>query len=92
MTERAGSGSPAGKGVAPEWAAGARVQSAVDGRKPLAAAGVFWLGWRIDVPVLSWVLMIVGGFFLAVLVFLLGILLFGPGDETASSPRRHRGG
>ena len=47
----------------------------------LAAAGVFWLGWRIDVPVLDWVLMLVGGFFLSVVVFLLGILIFGPKDK-----------
>jgi hypothetical protein len=48
----------------------------------LAAAGIFWLGWRIDVPVLDWLLMIVGGFFLAVVVFLLGILIFGPKDQS----------
>lgn len=47
----------------------------------LAAAGVFWLGWRINVPVLDWLLMIIGGFFLAVVVFLLGILIFGPKDK-----------
>jgi hypothetical protein len=47
----------------------------------LAAAGVFWLGWRIDVPVLDWLLMIVGGFGVSVVVFLLGILLFGPKDD-----------
>lgn len=34
----------------------------------LAAAGVFWLGWRIEVPVLNWLLMIIGGFFLSVVV------------------------
>jgi hypothetical protein len=47
----------------------------------LAAAGVFWLGWRIDVPVFHWLLMIIGGFFLSVVVFLLGILMFGPKDD-----------
>lgn len=47
----------------------------------LAAAGVFWVGWRIDVPVLNWALMIAGGFFVTVVVFLLGILLFGPKGE-----------
>ena len=47
----------------------------------LAAAGVFWLGWWIDVPVLDWLLMIVGGFFFTVVVFLLGILMFGPKEE-----------
>ena len=44
------------------------------------AAGVFWLGWRIDVPVLNWVLMIIGGFFFSVVLFLYGIFLFGPKD------------
>ena len=48
----------------------------------VVAAGVFWLGWRIDVPVLDWVLMIIGGFFVTVVVFLLGILMFGPKEET----------
>ena len=48
----------------------------------LAAAGVFWLGWWIEVPVLDWLLMIIGGFFVAVVVFLLGIVMFGPKDET----------
>jgi hypothetical protein len=47
----------------------------------LAAAGVFWLGWRIDVPVLEWVLMISGGFVVTVVVFLLGIFVFGPKEE-----------
>ena len=44
----------------------------------LVAAGVLWLGWWIDVPVLEWVLMIAGGFFVSVVVFLLGIFMFGP--------------
>src|SRR4051812_46348888 len=48
----------------------------------LAAAGVFWLGWWIDIPVVEWVLMIGGGFLASVVVFLLGILLFGPKEET----------
>lgn len=48
----------------------------------LVAAGVFWLGWRIEVPVLNWVLMILGGFFLSVVVFLYGIFLFGPKDKS----------
>jgi len=47
----------------------------------LVAAGVFWIGWRIDVPVLDWILMIVGGFFVTVIVFLLWILTFEPKDE-----------
>jgi hypothetical protein len=48
----------------------------------LAAAGVFALGWWIDVPVLDWLLMIVGGFFVSVVLFLLGIFLFGPREDT----------
>jgi hypothetical protein len=47
----------------------------------LAAAGVFWLGWRIEVPVLNWLLMIVGGFLFSVVVFLIAILMFGPRDK-----------
>ena len=43
---------------------------------------MFWLGWWIDVPVLEWVLMIGGGFGVAVVVFLLSILLFGAKEET----------
>ena len=43
---------------------------------------MFWLGWRIEVPVLNWVLMILGGFFLSVVVFLYGIFLFGPKDKS----------
>ena len=35
----------------------------------LAGAAVFWLGWRIEVPVLDWLLMIVGGFFALLPVF-----------------------
>jgi hypothetical protein len=46
----------------------------------LVAAGVFWLGWWIDVPVLNWILMIVGGFFVSVIVFLFWIFLFPPKD------------
>ena len=37
----------------------------------LVGAGVFWVGWRIDVPVLDWLLMIVGGFFALMPVVLL---------------------
>jgi hypothetical protein len=48
----------------------------------IVAAGVFWIGWRIDVPVLDWILMIVGGFFVTVIVFLLWILTFEPKRET----------
>ena len=47
----------------------------------LVAAGAFLLGWRIDVPVLDWVLMIAGGFGVSVVVFLLGIFLFGPRED-----------
>ena len=44
----------------------------------LAAAGTFWLGWRTEVPMLGLALMILGGFLFSVVVFLIGILLFGP--------------
>ena len=46
----------------------------------LASAGVFWLGWRIDVPILDWVLMVVGGFFFSVAVFMAWIFIFEPRD------------
>ena len=50
---------------------------------PIAAAavGVFWLGWRIEIPVLNWILMIVGGFFITVILFLIGIFIFGPKED-----------
>ena len=48
----------------------------------VAAGTVFWLGWSIEVPVLNWILMIVGGFFLSVIVFLLWILIFPPKGAT----------
>jgi hypothetical protein len=48
----------------------------------LIAAGVFWLGWRIDVPVLGWVLMIAGGFFFTVIMFMFRIFLFPSKDES----------
>lgn len=60
----------------------------------LAAAGVFWLGWWIDVPVLEWILMIVGGFVVSVVVFLLWILIFGtkedapPSSASTNAPKR----
>ena len=44
----------------------------------LAAAGVFWLGWWIDVPVLEWILMLIGGFFVSVVLFLIGIIIVVP--------------
>lgn len=47
----------------------------------LAGAGVFWLGWRIDVPVVNWLLMIVGGFPFALGVFLIGIFVFVSEDD-----------
>ena len=54
----------------------------------IPAGGIFWLGWWIDVPVLNWILRIVGGFFLAVVLFLLKILVFEPrGDDGKPNPR-----
>ncbi len=51
----------------------------------VAAAGVFLLGWWIQVPILRWILMIGGGFFFSVVLFLLGIFMFGRTDD---APRR----
>jgi hypothetical protein len=48
----------------------------------LAGALVFWLGWRIDVPVLDWLLMIIGGFFFTMFPFWLYIIMSGPKDES----------
>ena len=62
-------------GPIPRPSAGAYLKVVVMG---LAAAGVFALGWWIRVPVLHWILMIVGGFFATVILFLLGILIFRP--------------
>jgi hypothetical protein len=49
----------------------------------LAAAGVLWLGWWIDVPIVSWVLMIAGGFFFLVVLFLFGLFIFAPKEEVS---------
>ena len=48
----------------------------------VAAAGVFWLGWWIEVPVLEWILMLVGGFFVSVVLFLLVLFIFAPREKT----------
>jgi hypothetical protein len=57
------------------WSADAAVLVIAMG---IVAAGVFLLGWRIQVPVLDWILMIVGGFFFTVILFLLGIFAVRP--------------
>lgn len=44
----------------------------------LAGATLFAGGWWLPVPVLNWLLMIVGGFVTSVAVFLLVVLVFGP--------------
>lgn len=44
----------------------------------VVAGGVFLLGWWIQVPVLGWILMLVGGSFLTVIIVLLGILIVRP--------------
>ena len=49
----------------------------------LLAAGIFWLGWRIEVPVLNWILMIAGGFLFSVVLFLYYIFLSQPKDPTS---------
>jgi hypothetical protein len=63
------------RGSIPRPSVGAYLKVVVMG---LAAAGVFVLGWWIQVPVLGAILMIVGGFFVTVIAFLLGILIFRP--------------
>jgi membrane associated rhomboid family serine protease len=52
----------------------------------VAAAVVFWLGWRIHVPVLDWILMIAGGFAFSVIVFLLYMVYFDPKAEKERRP------
>jgi hypothetical protein len=54
----------------------------------LAGAGVFWLGWRIEVPVLEWVLMFVGGFGFSLGVFLIGIFVSAPASEDGPPDQR----
>ena len=49
----------------------------------IVAAAVFLLGYWIRVPILRWILMIVGGFFFSVILFLLAIFIFGPNDDDA---------
>lgn len=46
-----------------------------------AAVGVFWLGWWIEVPVLNWILRIVGGFFITVILFMFWIFIFEKDDD-----------
>jgi hypothetical protein len=66
---------PVVAGSIPRAGAGAYLKLVAMG---LGATGVFVLGWWINVPVLDWILMIVGGFFLSVILFLLGILIVRP--------------
>jgi hypothetical protein len=47
----------------------------------IPAAALVWLGWWIDVPVLGWLLMIMGAFFLAVIVYVFVVAL-GPDADT----------
>ena len=51
---------------------------------PLAipAAALVWFGWWIDVPVLGWLLMIVGAFFFTVVIFVFKVTGDDPEDET----------
>lgn len=53
----------------------------------VGAAATFWLGWRADNPVLHWLLMIVGGFFLSVILFVAWIIFFGKDDPATAQPR-----
>ena len=59
----------------------------------LASATLFAVGWTIEVPVINWILMIVGGFLTSVCFFLLTILIFAPRelpDEPASCQATRR--
>jgi hypothetical protein len=47
----------------------------------LAGVILFAAGWWLPVPVLNWLLMIVGGFVTIVAVFLLVSLVFGPKED-----------
>ena len=54
----------------------------------IPAAGLVWFGWWIDVPVLSWLLMIVGVFFVSVVVFTFKVTGEGSEDETTDRSGR----
>ena len=54
----------------------------------LVGAGAFWLGWRMDVPVVDWLLMIVGGFLVTLGLFLIAIFLFASADDSSDEQRR----
>lgn len=47
----------------------------------IPAAALVWFGWWIDVPVIGWLLMIVGAFFFTVVVFVFKVTSGGPEDE-----------
>ena len=47
----------------------------------IPAAALVWFGWWIDVPVVGWLLMIVGAFFFTVVVFVFKVTAGGPEDE-----------
>jgi hypothetical protein len=47
----------------------------------LAGVALFASGWWLPIPVLNWLLMIVGGFLTIVAVFLLVVLIFGPKED-----------
>ena len=47
----------------------------------LTGASIFALGWWIDVPVLEWILMIVGGFVASVALFIEFMFFFGPKED-----------
>lgn len=49
----------------------------------VAAAGVFLLGWWIDVPVLNWLLMIAGGFFFIAVMVIFGAMLTADDDNSS---------
>ena len=53
----------------------------------VAAVGVLWLGWWIDVPVIGWILMLVGGFGVSVVLFTAWILFSEPRKAAAEKRR-----
>ena len=55
----------------------------------IPAAGLLWFGWWIDVPVLGWLLMIVGAFFFTVVMFVFKVT--GESSETETTSRSGQG-
>jgi hypothetical protein len=71
-------GDPLEPGPVPEPSLGDRLKILL---LTIPAAALMWFGWWIDVPVLGWLLMIVGAFFFTVVVFVFKVTSGGPEDE-----------